>query len=936
MSIPRATARLQFHKDFTLDDGADVVDYLAALGISHLYASPIFKARTGSTHGYDIIDPTCINPELGGEPALKRLVTRLRAAGMGLILDIVPNHMGVGGSENPWWQHVLEWGRQSPYAEWFDIDWNRADPALQGKVLLPFLGDQYGRILDAGELSLRFDPESGKLFVAYHTHRFPISPCHYLAILRSAGEPALDAATTVLERLTDSDPSAAQAQADEAFASLRKAADDPAIFQAIETALARYSPETPDGIQRLHELLDKQHYRLSWWRFAADGINWRRFFEVTELAGIRVERDDVFDTTHGLIFRLYEEGLIDGVRVDHVDGLAYPGGYCRKLRQRLDALQPKRPADVPQGPAYIIVEKILAADETIRPDWPIHGTTGYDFMDQVGAVLHHPAGAPKLNALWTELTGKTANFDAEVQTARRQLITHNLAAEFNAATRAVLAVARSDLATRDYSLNAIRRVYTELLVYFPVYRTYVRDAARGEHDSDVFERAMQKARRQVYPTDLPLLAHLDAWLGGEAPEAIIDPQCRELRDRAIRRFQQLTPPLAAKSVEDTAFYRYGRLLSRNEVGADPGQFAMSGREFHAACVERAKRFPHTMLATATHDHKRGEDVTARIAVLSELPEEWGQCVRRWMVLNSARRTVATLEEGSVPEVMPYAADEIILYQMLVGAWPIGLEAGDAAGIRAFADRLAQWQNKALREAKAMSNWVEPNQAYESACRDFLYAILDNHPDNAFLPELIAWIKRITGAGIINSFAQTVLRLTSPGMPDLYQGTEFWDFSLVDPDNRRPVDFPARREALAASAVMPLEETPWKSGGLKQRIIHACLACRSRLPELFAQGDYLPVTLEGASSGTLLGFLRRYGENTLLVLTARFPAHIGVSGEVPALPSGAWKETNIVLPEDAPAGWVNIFNGERLTAEAGRLPVEGLLKQLPVAVLTGAA
>lgn len=931
MSIPRATARLQLHKDFNFDQAADVVPYYAALGISHIYSSPILTARSGSTHGYDIVDPTRINPELGGEEGLRRFVARIREAGMGLILDIVPNHMGVG-PENPWWQHVLEWGEGSPYARWFDIDWNPADETLHGKVMAPFLGQPYGDALAAGEIKLQYDETRGKFFVAYYDHRFPVSPSDYAGILRAAGSDRLAAAIATFEEKAGEDGAITQHNADIGFGMLRDLGLTPEGRADIDAALAACSASSPQGLESLHALLERQHYRLAWWRCAADGINWRRFFEVTDLAGVRVEQDDVFEATHALIFRLYTEGLIDGVRIDHVDGLADPGAYCRKLRRRLQALTSQRPPELPPAPAYIIVEKILAHKEHLRQNWEIDGTSGYDFMDRVGALLHDPAGNEPLAAMWRELTGHELDFQAEVRQARRQLLANNLAGEFEAAARALHAVARTDLRTRDFSLGAIRRVFTELLVHFPVYRTYADANGRDELDQEVIDRALEQARQSVDRTETPLLDVVAHWLGGDAPRDAANPRVRHLHQRAITRFQQLTPPLAAKSVEDTAFYRYGRLLSRNEVGTDPSQFACSVQEFHEANRERMARFPHSMLATATHDHKRGEDVRARIAVLSEIPDEWNAAVRSWMQLNAPLRSEVAGEGGAAPSMAPHAADELMLYQMLAGAWPIGLAPEDRDGVRQFAERVEKWQTKALREAKQVSDWVMPNEDYEAACRRFLFAILDAQPDNRFLPELAAWVERLTPPGVINGLAQTVLRMTCPGVPDLYQGTDFWDFSLVDPDNRRPVDYAARRRALqeAGQVVTGIED--WQHGRLKQQVILHTLQLRARDLELFSRGDYLEIETSGTLASHIVGFARRLPDRSAIVVVPHLPVHILAQDGSPIVPAARWQDTALLCPWAADSAWKDIYTGMTVRVTDGKLMLAEVLAQLPVAVL----
>ncbi len=934
MSIPRATARLQFHKDFTLDDAAKVIDYYASLGISHIYASPLLAARSGSTHGYDIVDPTRINPELGGEEALRRFVSRLREKSMGLIADIVPNHMGVS-PENPWWQHVLEWGRLSPYAGWFDIDWQSSDPALQGKVLAPFLGQPYGEVLEAGEIKLEFDAANGRIAAVYYAHRFPIAPQDYARILQAADSTRLVQAIAAFEKIAVADsPTIQQENADAALLMMRELAESSETKADIQAALDRFNAPSPEGMAALHEILETQHYRLAWWRNAAEEINWRRFFEVTDLAAVRVEQDSVFDATHATIFRLYTEGLIDGVRIDHVDGLADPAAYCRKLRERLEALTSQRPAFLIRSAPYIIVEKILAYGEQLRTDWGVDGTTGYEFMDQVGALLHDPAGGEPLNALRTELGGTGTEFELEVQAARRQLLSENLTGEFEALVRTLHTIARADMHTRDFSLAAIRRVLTELLVHFPVYRTYAGEEGRDALDQQVFEKAAMHARASLRPADRPMLDILDKWLGGEAPHTHAQIEVRNLCRRAITRFQQLTPPLAAKSVEDTAFYRYGRLLSRNEVGADPGQFSISIDDFHAACLERARHFPNNLLATATHDHKRGEDVRARLAVISELPNEWAEQVRSWFTLNAPLRMQVPSEEGLPPTVAPQPDDELMLYQMLVGAWPLDLHIDDREGIQAFAQRIEAWQTKALREAKSTSSWVKPNEEYENACKRFLFAILDPDSGGAFLEEMLRWQERIAAAGAVNSFTQTLLRLTAPGIPDLYQGTDFWDFSLVDPDNRRPVDYEARCHALRETPPVVENLQGWHSGAVKQQIIRQALHLRMRDPELFCRGDYVPLPVEGALAKHVIAFMRRVDAKEIIVIASRLPAVLATPRQ-PSIPMDAWRDTAVILPPPAREAWLDCLTETRTTAAANRLLLSDVLRTLPVSLLCSA-
>ncbi len=747
-----ATARLQFHKDFTLDHATALVPYFDRLGISHLYASPLLTARAGSTHGYDIVDHNRINPELGGRPALERLVAALRGRGMGLILDIVPNHMGVGTGENAWWQDVLEWGRASPYAEFFDIDWDPPDPTLRGRLLAPFLGSAYGECLRDGQLTLQFDVERGKLFVDYYGNRFPVSPRDYAAVLLTEGG-SLEELARAFADLPTNDRTAARAAAAELFEALR----DPDHRQAIEEALRSYAPDTEVGRDRLHRLLERQAYRLAWWRAASDEINWRRFFDVNGLAGIRAEIPGVFDATHEMVLGLYTEGLIDGVRIDHVDGLAAPRDYCRKLRRRLDAAADSRPAHLPRERAVLWIEKILATHERMPTDWLVDGTTGYDFMNDAAAVLHDPAGEEPMTRLWVEHTGRPGAFEEEAKLARRQILRESLSSELYATSVALHRIARRDLATRDYTVTAIQRVLTELLVHFRVYRTYAGPAGSSEHDRQAMDWAAAGARRTVPATGRHLLELVVSWLSGDDLRHVPAGSRRQERVRAMVRFQQLSAPTAAKSVEDTAFYRYGRLISRNEVGSEPSQFALTPQALHSAFAGRRKAFPQALLATATHDHKRGEDARVRLAVLSEIPEEWAGCLARWTRLNAPLRRDL---DGPAPD----ATDEVMLYETLVGAWPLDLQPTDRDGLEQFRERVSGWLTKALREGKRRSGWALPDEAYETACQDFLRGVLDGERASHVVEEVAAFVARIAPAGALNGLSQTAAAPHRAGRP----------------------------------------------------------------------------------------------------------------------------------------------------------------------------
>jgi len=733
---PRATLRLQFHKGFTFADAEALVPYFATLGISHVYASPITTARAGSMHGYDVTDPTRVNPELGGEDALRQLVDALRRDQMGLIADIVPNHMAAT-LENAWWVDVLREGRSSRYARWFDIDWDSEDPELHGKVFLPWLPTPR-READTDNLGL---PMPGAWYAG-------------------------------------------------------------------------------------------------WWRTAGDRINWRRFFNINDLVCLRMEEDEAFEAVHAMIARLYAEGLIDGVRVDHIDGLADPAGYCHKLRQRLD------PSD-PSGP-YLVVEKILLRGESLSGDWGCDGTTGYDFMDEVSALQHDPAAQPVLAEAWARLTGRPADFAVEEAAARREIIAQSFSAPLEACVAAFDRLEQSDL-----NRPALRRALTEMLVNFPVYRGYGKPA-----DVPWLEQAAKAAKRTGLESD--------GWVIDWLERRMLEPH------RATTRFQQLSAPIAAKSVEDTAFYRYGALLSRNDVGFDTERFGWPAADFHARMQRRQAAQPHGMLATATHDHKRGEDVRARLAVLSEDPQAWTERLARWVGRAEKLGTSG----------MPDKADIAMLLQTIVGAWPLDLAMEDTAGRAAFAQRLEGWQQKALREAKLASDWSDPNEAYETAARDLLHRLVVEDRTEALRTDIFAFVQEIIPAGITNSLAQTLLRMTVPGVPDLFQGTELWDFSLVDPDNRRPVDFALREKLLGTAA--------WRNGALKQTLISQALGLRKALPDLFAKGSYEPVVAQGPLADHVVAFLRRHEGNALLVAVPRLATRLtkdGLAATSLVLPAG---------------------------------------------------
>jgi len=920
-----ATLRLQFHRDFTLDDATALVDYFADLGISHLYASPLLTARPGSMHGYDVIDPTHINPELGGEPALRRLVEALRAKGMGLILDIVSNHMAVGGAGNAWWLDVLEWGRRSPYAMFFDIQWNSPDPLLEGQLLVPFLGSDYGEALQQGTVPLRLDVDNGAFYAEHYEHRFPISPPTYGEILRLTDHPELRTLAQHFDALK-TEPAPYQT-ARQLRAGLARLLEDSATRQTLQEALRHYDSTTEEGFKRLHGLLERQHYRLASWRTAGDDINWRRFFDINELGGLRVERPVVFEETHAKIFELISEGLVDGLRIDHIDGLANPRGYCRRLRRRVDRLNAARPAEAAQDHVPIYVEKILAEGERLHDDWGVDGTTGYEFMNQVSLLQHDPDGQAPLCSLWSETAERPADFMEEVRQARQLVLTGPLAGDFETVAQALLQVARYDVMTRDITLGAIRRALLELIVHFPVYRTYIGAQGRREADEPFFQQALAGARSTLGEADWPLLDLLDRWLGGESLRSLPPGPARRIRRYACTRFQQLTSPAAAKAVEDTACYRSGALLSRNDVGFDPQTFSASPDAFHGECLARAEHFPLNLLTTATHDHKRGEDTRARMTVLSERADWFAAKVRHWRQLAYALRQ--ELPDGPAPS----AGDEMLLFQILLGSWPLTLDAEDREAANAYCERIIQWQEKAVREAKLRSTWTDPNGDYEGACQQYVRALLLGDECRTLRADIASAAAELAPAGALNSLTQTLLRMTTPGVPDLYQGADYWDFSLVDPDNRRPVDYASRRASLSLAASPAGLMASWKDGRLKQWLIGRTLTLRRAHPALFSQGRYLPLKTEGEHADRLIAFAREHEGQWLVVVAARLASGLLGDSPAPQIPPDRWGDTRVLLPEALGGRPLErLFDGITVTPRQAGVHATELLQQLPVALL----
>jgi (1->4)-alpha-D-glucan 1-alpha-D-glucosylmutase len=902
MAPPRATYRLQLHRGFTFHDAQALVPYLAELGVSHLYVSPLCEARPRSTHGYDIVDHNQLNPEIGTEVEFRALSAALHERGMGLIVDIVPNHMGIG-NDNGWWMDVLEWGEESPYAQYFDINWHDGRPDLEGRVLLPVLGGQYGAVLTSGEIELRFDADEGSFSFWYWEHRFPVSPRSYSRILAAGGEMltnlAIDFAALRSARHD------VRCRAEIAKRRLAEAAKDPEITAAIDNALDawRGTPGQTAGFRPLHRLLEGQSYRLAYWRVAADEINYRRFFNINDLVGLRVELPELFSKTHEMIFAMIERGDIDGLRIDHIDGLFDPASYLAALRQ-----------SVPR-PLYLIVEKILARYETL-PDWPIDGSTGYDFANQVLGLFVDPTAEAAMTRLYQRVTGRMDDFDAVLQACKSRIMQVNLASEMNVLARRLHSLSMSDWRTRDFTFNAMLRAVEQVIAAFPVYRTYVSGQGAGDDDRRFIDWAIAQAKKRAGAGDTSIFEFLHQVLSGES----IGRRRRAGALRVAMQFQQVTGPVMAKAEEDTAFYRYVRLLALNEVGGDPRRFGLSLSGFHHMMRERQRGWPRAMNATATHDTKRGEDARIRIAMLSELPRLWGQSVLRWFRFNRSRR-------GEIDgETVPDRNTEYLFYQTLVGAWPPGLQADDTATVAELADRLRSFMIKAVREQKVNSSWSNPNETYEAGLERFVAMVLDASRPNAFLSDFCAFMAPIARPAAIASLAQLAIKLTAPGIPDTYQGCELWDFSLVDPDNRRPPDWLQRQMLLSAIAkATPSDlQAKWQDGREKLFLSRQLLQLRREFPALFAEGDYQPLYAEGGRGDDhLCAFARQHEQVTLVVAVPRLVYRLHQGGDRP------WGATMLRLP--GKGDWRGVFRHQVYT-DRDQIAAAELFHEFPVAAL----
>ncbi len=944
---PRATYRLQLHQGFTFRDAQAIVPYLAALGASHVYCSPFLRARAGSAHGYDIVDHACLNPEIGDEADFQAFSDALAAQGMGLILDIVPNHMGIMGADNAWWLDVLENGQASLRAEHFDIDWYPVKQELWGKVLVPVLGDHYGAVLERGELKLAFDAATGEFSVWYWQHRFPIDPREYPRILELRLEElgarmgrehpdcleyqSLANAFSHLPANTETEPQRCQERSRDKdihkrhLASLVDRDADILYFLQENVALFNGAPGDPTAVELMHRLLGAQPYRLAFWRVAADEINYRRFFDVNDLAALRMEREEVFTDTHRLLGGLFASGRVQAVRIDHSDGLYAPGEYFARL-QRL--YRESRPT-VDEG-LYILVEKILAPHERLPTEWAICGTTGYEFANLVNGLFVDPEAADAMERTWRSFSGQREEFEEIVYQAKRTIMKAALASELNLLAIRLTRIAEMNRYTRDYTLIALRGAILEVAACFPVYRTYIGDGLPTEEDRRHVEWACAVAKKRSRTADVSVFDFLREVLLMTIGEGRNEAYRQAVREFAMR-FPQFSSPVMAKGMEDTAFYRYHRLVSLNEVGSEPRRFGTTPAAFHHANQERARYTPHAMLAGSTHDSKRSEDVRARIDVLSELPGEWRRLVTRWHRLNRGR--LGWVEGAQAPT----RSDEYLFYQTLVGTWPLHKD----ADFDEYARRIQAYMLKAVREAKEASSWINPDTDYETRLAHFIATVLPPEASPRFLQEFVPFVERIAHFGRLNGLAQVFLRLTSPGLPDLYQGTELWTDSLVDPDNRRPVDYAQRARMLEE---MQARETPCstlpadlESGAAKLHIIRTVLGLRREQPELFAGGDYLPIAVEGGAANHVVAFARTLNGRTMLAVAPRLVCTLLQGEAVLPLGSGVWGDTALDLPWPA-AEWREVLTGRSLPAETAgpgsRLPCAEVLRGFPVALLVG--
>ncbi|MBE0467005.1 MAG: malto-oligosyltrehalose synthase [Candidatus Desulforudis sp.] len=942
--IPAATYRVQFNAGFKLAEARALVAYLDALGITDLYASPLLQARRGSAHGYDVTDPSRVNPELGGEEQLAALAGELERRGMGLVLDIVPNHMAAH-AENPWWYDVLQYGPRSLYAAYFDIEWHPDRPGLTGKVLLPILGAPYGRVLENGELTLELT--GAGLVVRYYDRELPVSPESYRPVLGHGLEnpaaslgpehPAFQALVDLVNawKGLSGRPGAAFEQARDQLWHLYTT--HPEVQSFVDDNLRRWNGTRgePWTFDRLDRLLSGQAYRLAFWRSANRELNYRRFFDIADLVAMRVEDERVFTAIHEKVFALCEAGWVTGLRIDHIDGLHDPAAYLERLQDRL--------AGGKHGPTfYVVVEKILGEGEEL-PDWPVAGTTGYEFMNVVNALFVDEGGATALGEVYAGLTGSGTGFEAVVAARKRRMAGELFAGEVHALARQAGRLAEQDRHGRDLTLVELEQALVEVTVQLPVYRTYTRGLTVSDRDRDYVEQAVAAARgsKAVSAQAVDFLRRVLLLKCG-------DDKQREAWLGLVMRWQQFTGPVMAKGFEDTALYVYNRLTSLNEVGGEPQVEGLTVREFHYRNRARQARGPHALNATSTHDNKRSADVRARINVLSELPELWAERVREWRRWNHPVKPV--LKGRAVPD----DNTEYLFYQTLVGAWPLRDEE-----LPEFRERVQDYMIKAAREAKEYTSWLETEDDYERALAEFVETVLEPGPANRFLEDFVQFQRPVAHYGALGSLAQVLLKITSPGVPDFYQGSELWDFSLVDPDNRRPVDFEARAALLAEirtwtggdrQALVREVLDRWEDGRVKLYLTYQALQFRRSRAALFTSGEYRPLGTAGGRGEHVCAFARYLGDTWIVTAVPRLPVKLLDAGRgkgpvVTGLPLGeaVWGESVLLLPSEAPEHWRDVFTGERLTGRVvsravppGKtaLALADVFRHFPAALLAG--
>ena len=952
LRIPAATYRLQFHRRFRFEHAAALVPYLEALGITDLYASPIFQARQGSSHGYDVTDPTRLNVELGAEENFESLASGLKERGMGLLLDIVPNHMAAS-VENRWWTDVLESGQGSPFSGFFDIDWRSPKKALTDKVLLPILGGPYGRMIEEQEISLRL--EKGGFTVHCPSVKLPVSILSYPRIL-SLRLPSLEETygpdhpsfrelwdlITTIEHL----PKAAE---EDAEAARERHASEEGIKERLRRLyterheIREHIDETlrmvngrkndPGSFDHLDRILSEQHYWLSFWRLANEEINYRRFFAVSELVSLRVEDPRVFDASHELALRLALQGKVTGLRVDHVDGLYDPHGYLVRLMQRLTGSEDENPSPG----FYVLVEKILGRDEALPPAWPIHGTTGYDFMNALNGIFVSAGGVKTLDEIYARFTGAAPDFRETVYRSKRLMMDTLFAGEMHSLGQHLGRLAEQDRYARDLPRKELRAAVIEATACFPVYRTYARGHELSARDIRYIAKALKEAQQRSTEASTPVFDFLRRVLLQEIPPSLAGYE-REDWLRFLMRWQQFTGPIMAKGYEDTSLYICNRLVSMNEVGGDPSSTGISVSAFHGRGESMASRWPHSMNATSTHDTKRSEDVRARINVLSEIPEEWEKRLLQWSRQNAGKKRIVN------GIATPDPGEEILLYQTLLGVWPLSEE--ELPGLNS---RVESYMVKAMREAKVYTQWIRPNIAHEGAVKEFVASLLEDLSPgtNAFLADFLPFQRKVAHYGAINGLAQLLLKIASPGVPDIYQGTEIWDFSLVDPDNRRPVDYPRRTTLL--NELMSLERqglsslardllSSWRDGRVKLFVTYKALSFRRERKELFLDGAYVPLAVTGGVKEHALAFARKQGDAWGIAAVPRLVTRLAPPGEFP-IGLGVWEaRTALRLPKEAPDGWRNVFTGEILHASgrdgAKLLHLHAVFHDFPVALLEG--